>query len=183
MNYVTENVATDGLISIPNDACPATKDEQTILFAMMKESNYKWDADKREVKKIKPKTAAWTPMDEQRVENLLAIIEGHGYPGEVEWLNSLKDRVQSKQEWSEEDRKMFVNIKACLRNANKDYSREVDWLKSLRPYNRYRPSDEQIKVCKEVYADILSAEGFDLGTVNSELNRLEEELKKNKGGI
>ena len=48
----------------------------------------------------------------------------------------------------------------------------------LEKQSTWKPSDEQIKVCKEVYADILSAKGFDLGTVNSELNRLEEELKK-----
>lgn len=34
-----------------------------------------------------------------------------------------------------------------------------------------------MKVCKEVYADLLSAKGFDVGTINSELNRLEEKLK------
>ena len=50
MNYVTENVATDGLISIPNDACPATKDEQTILFTKMHEAGYEWDAEKKELK-------------------------------------------------------------------------------------------------------------------------------------
>jgi hypothetical protein len=46
------------------------------------------------------------------------------------------------------------------------------------PQTHWKPSEEQIKVCKEVYADILSAKGFDLGTINSELNRLEEQLKK-----
>lgn len=55
MNYVTENVATDGLISIPNDACPATKDEQTILFARMKEAGYEWNAEKKELKKVEQK--------------------------------------------------------------------------------------------------------------------------------
>jgi len=60
------------------------------------------------------------------------------------------------------------------------YHERIDWLKSLRPRSTWKPSDEQIKVCKEVYADILSAKGFDLGTVVSELNRLEEELKKLK---
>lgn len=34
-----------------------------------------------------------------------------------------------------------------------------------------------MKVCKEVYADLLSAKGFDVCTINSELNRLEEKLK------
>lgn len=41
-------------------------------------------------------------------------------------------------------------------------------------------SEEQIRVCKEVYADLLSAKGFDISTVNSELNRLEKQLKKLK---
>jgi len=64
----------------------------------------------------------------------------------TDWLNSLKDRVQpqQKREWSEEDKKMFVNIKACLRNANKDYSAELDWLKSLRPQKQWKPSEEQL---------------------------------------
>lgn len=50
--------------------------------------------------------------------------------------------------------------------------------KALKDRYAWKPSEEQIKTCKEVYADILSAKGFDLGTVNSELNRLEEQLKK-----
>lgn len=37
-------------------------------------------------------------------------------------------------------------------------------------------SDEQKRICREVYADILSAKGFDLATINSELKRLEEQL-------
>lgn len=51
MNYVIENVAIDGLIVIPNDACPATKDEQTILFEMIEKSGYEWVTDKKELQK------------------------------------------------------------------------------------------------------------------------------------
>lgn len=50
MNYVTRNVTTNGLIAIENDACPATKDEQTILFAKMKENGYEWDEKHKQVK-------------------------------------------------------------------------------------------------------------------------------------
>ena len=50
MNYVTQNVATNGLIKIPEDACPATKDEQTILFALIEKSDYEWDADNMNLK-------------------------------------------------------------------------------------------------------------------------------------
>ena len=56
MNYVTENTARNGQIVIPNDVCPATKDEQTILFTKLKETGYEWDADKKELKKIEQKT-------------------------------------------------------------------------------------------------------------------------------
>ena len=99
-----------------------------------------------------------------------------------------KSKVQPKQEWSEEDEQILQGIwDEILANKHdaeecewKTYDKFLDWLKSLRPQNKWKPSDEQIKVCKEVYADILSAKGFDLGTVNGELNRLEEELKKLK---
>ena len=106
----------------------------------------------------------------------------------INWLKSLKDRVQpqSKQEWSEEDESNFQGIIDELK-ANKHhapdsdlptYDRFLSWFKSLKDRYTWKPSDEQMKVCKEVYADLLSAKGFDVGTINSELNRLEEKLKK-----
>ena len=60
----------------------------------------------------------------------------------LDWLKELKDRVipQSKQEWSEEDKKMVVNIGKYLNsygNSLKDEDKanavfkSVDWLKSL----------------------------------------------------
>lgn len=52
MNYTTECINTNGLISIPNDVCPAKKDEQTILFKSMEEAGYAWDADKKELIKL-----------------------------------------------------------------------------------------------------------------------------------
>ena len=52
MNYITKNVATDGLISIPNDVCPSTTDQRAILFSKMEGAGYKWDSEKRELKKI-----------------------------------------------------------------------------------------------------------------------------------
>lgn len=112
--------------------------------------------------------SAWTPMDEQHVENLLAIIEGHGYPGEVVWLNSLKDRVQSKQKnpvWSKEDDKILksiiINIENLqfsedmrekyhhIPNANKSYYQiKIDWLKSLK--DRVQPMQEWSGIDKDI---------------------------------
>lgn len=113
------------------------------------------------------------------------------------WLEKQKGNIGGiSANWSEEDEKMLDSICISineesiahgLRSRGDSYSiedlttirsKQINWLKSLRPQSRWKPSDEQIKVCKEVYADLLSAKGFDLGTVVSELNRLEEGLKK-----
>ena len=64
-----------------------------------------------------------------------------------EWDADKKEleKVEQKPAWSEEDKKMFVNIKACLRNAtNKDYSAELNWLKSLKDRCTWKPSKEQM---------------------------------------
>ena len=116
------------------------------------------------------------------------------------WLKSL--RPQPKQEWSQNDIDMIDWLIRCcekeheelcndkyghqdiVSDLKRDCRKKWDWLESLKnrvaPQKQWKPSKEQIKVCKEVYADILSAKGFDLDTINSELNRLEEELKKLK---
>lgn len=41
-----------GVIVIPNDTCPATKEQRDLLFSKMKEEGYGWDADKKKVKII-----------------------------------------------------------------------------------------------------------------------------------
>ena len=38
--------------------------------------------------------------------------------------------------------------------------------------------ESDIKVLSKVYADLLSAEGYDIGTINSELARLQKEIKE-----
>ena len=62
MNYVTKNITRDILIRIPSDACPATKDERTILFEKTKEEGYEWDSEKKKLKKIEVK-----PLDANKV--------------------------------------------------------------------------------------------------------------------
>lgn len=131
-----------------NTIKPATKIQHDLLFQKMKEAGYEWDAEKKKLKKIEQNPAAWSEEDENHVKSILSTIECC--------------------------KAQFPNAHAVVEAYNAD----IEWLKSLRPQSHWKPSDEQIKVCKKVYADILSAKGFDIGTVNSELNRLEEELKK-----
>lgn len=38
--------------------------------------------------------------------------------------------------------------------------------------------EHDIKVLSKVYADLLSAKGYDIGTINSELARLQKEIKE-----
>ena len=71
------------------------------------------------------------------------------------WLKSIKDRVQPKQEWSEKDEKMFDKIYNMLfqygydshpdvQLSSNDAISLINWLKSLRPQNTWKPSEEQL---------------------------------------
>lgn len=67
---------------------------------------------------------------------------------ELNWLKSLKDRVQPKQEWSEEE------IEICAREAEDNnciiLARHIRQLKSLRPKSTWKPTEQQMKVLNEV---------------------------------
>lgn len=117
----------------------------------------------------------WTPMDEQRVENLLAIIEGHGYPMEVEWLKSLKSRVQPKQQWSEEDEMMikFALTYFRMEGATED-SDIIKWLKSLRPQKQWKPSNRELGAILAAIGDERQ-KGSDAA---KELQKIYQHLKK-----
>ena len=201
--------------------CPATKEQRDKLEKAMANAGYEWDAEKKELKKIEQspldvrttgywhienaeQNPAWSEEDGKMINKLLAVVNlyydrsGNDLDKQscISFLKSLKNRVQPKQEWSEEDEEMYKEVLTDIIYAKNDLKAKechglskrameaFNWFsnryKSLRPQSTWRPSEEQIKVCKEVYADLLSAKGFDLGTVNGELNRLEEELKKLK---
>lgn len=140
-------------------------------------------------------TKEWSEEDSFRTETLISVIKSGGSIRPelrnefVNWLKSLRPQntynpykavVESIAEMCKHYdgvshiglRDFYDNVKVKCKDA-KEYDK-------MFPQAQWKPSDEQIKVCKEVYADILSAKGFDLGTVNSELNRMEEQLKKLK---
>ena len=82
----------------------------------------------------------------------------------INWLKSLKDRVipQSKQEWSEEDERNLQGIIDEI-EANKNqapdydlatYDRFLSWLKSLKPQNHWKPSDEQMRAVIDAWGDL-----------------------------
>ena len=104
----------------------------------------------------------WNEEDIIHLNNCISYMSRLN-SSEMDWLKSLKDRVQPKQEWNEEDKDYYDAIIAKLEVTQEDAAltdNQMDFLKSLRPQNRWKPSDETIKVCEEVYADLLSAKGL-----------------------
>jgi hypothetical protein len=93
---------------------PATKEQRDLLFQKMKEAGWKWDKEKKGLKKIEQKPAEWSEDDEIRLDRICKTLwknrkgdtdEIFQQEQDVDWLKSLKDRVQpqSQPAWSEED--------------------------------------------------------------------------------
>jgi len=111
--------------------------------------------------------SAWSEEDEmialsiEQVMNCASLL--NIVPEKIDkiktWLKPLKERVQSqpKQEWSEEDEKMLdyaLDMIEWYGGKNEDKSRLVsNWLKSLRPQNTWKPSDEQMNFLEELIED------------------------------
>lgn len=135
---------------------PATKEQRDTLMKAMADARYTFDFEKKELKKIEQKPA-WSKEDEKMIDNIIFELEenqenisGVGY--KIDWLKSLKDRVQPQPKWSEEDKQYLLVCKNALykyQSSNHwDASIIIRWLenklKSFRPQNYWKPSDEQI---------------------------------------
>lgn len=105
----------------------------------------------------------WSEEDELQMQAIIDLLPGLTI--RHNWLKSLKGRVQPKQEWSEEDNVKLQRIIDFLwynRKGDTDaiYQQEqdIDWLKSLRPQNKWKPSDEQMKALNYVVNLMASSE-------------------------
>jgi len=100
-----EEYAADVNINYPDNTVPATKEQKEILFMTMKESGYKWDVEKKELKKIEPKSDAWTEKDKIILEGIIDEIEANKnsapsydlptYDKFLNWLESLKKKIKN----------------------------------------------------------------------------------------
>ena len=106
---------------INQNITPATKEQRDFLFQKMKEAGYEWDAEKKKLKKVSQRMIsaeakealygkpAWSEDDEEILQGIWDEIlankheakeyEWKTYDKFLNWLKSLKDRVQPKQEW------------------------------------------------------------------------------------
>ena len=145
---------------------------------------------------------AWSEEDEIVAEDIEEAIRNywHGDTLDIllDWLKFLKDRVQPKQEWSEQEQIRINRIVGCLENLNVADNdillKDVNWLKSLkgkvqqysdtekqemfirsqRPHF-WRPSDEQMKALKYVAYHLMPDSNY-----RKEMFSLYEDLKKLK---
>ena len=149
---------------------PATKEQRDLLFLKMKEAGYEWDAEKKELKRmIKNLKSAWSEEDEKyycAADMLIRNSNSSGYNGikkydVIKWYQSLKDRVQPKPKWSEEDeRKLEESISLIKSNNTGTFYYEknelISFLKSLKDrvqsqsQSQWKPSDEQMKAIEHI---------------------------------
>lgn len=140
---------------------PATKEQRDLLSQKMKEAGYECDAEKKELKKIKQKSTNWSKEDEEMIDFMIEFIESLCWRKDLtqrkdnvlSWLKSLKDRVQPKQEWSEED---YLHLTNAILAAEKEWgtkSYTSKWLKSLK--DRVQPKQEWNEDDEEKFRDVI----------------------------
>ena len=104
----------------------------------------------------------WSEKDNRLLNDAISLADECDDFELRDWLKSLKDRVQIQpmQEWSEENSIRLQRIIDFLwynRKGDTDtiYQQEqdIEWLKSLRPQNRWKPSDEQMSLLEELVED------------------------------
>lgn len=76
------------------------------------------------------------------------------YEDTINWLNSLKDRVQPKQEWSEEDNIWLNNLICHFETGlSIEHERVASWLKSLKERYAWKPSEEQLDALERIVSE------------------------------
>ena len=142
--------------------------------------------------KVEQKPTEWSKSDETTFNHVIRLLKSCGECSTdiYKWLKSLKDRVQPKQEWSEDDEKFIHGLirgLAARRDIHGhttfssdciDITETINWLRKLynrmQPQNRWKPSDEQIGVIEAVI-NIRSFQRMHLESLYEQLKKLREE--------
>lgn len=134
---------------------PATKEQRDTLMKAMDDAGYTFNFEKKELKKIEQKSQrivsaeakealydkpAWSEEDEAGLSDALWAIKqaktiakdendmGNLWYAE-NWLNSIKNRIQPKQKWSEEDERILDALVTSLNNEY--FARRLETLKGI----------------------------------------------------
>jgi hypothetical protein len=138
------------------------------------------------MKLIEEQKPAWSEEDKRIIDNLISqlgnlyarkLIKEETKDKYVNWLKLLKDRVLPKPaKWSEEDWNYIADLISYFDGSSLQHDTPdvISWLKSLRPQNKWKPSDKQMEAVR------IAAE---IGTANNSwamgiLKDMHQELKK-----
>lgn len=132
------------------------------------------------VKKLYEQKPVWGEEDEDYYDAIVAKLEVTQddtalTDNQMEFLKSLKSRVQLKQEWSEEDKERLTSCIQLLKTSDGFDTINTKWLKSLKERYTWKPSGEQIEALGVATNICLIPE-----KQYDELNKLYHELKKLK---
>lgn len=119
------------------------------------------------------------PATKEQHDLLFQKMHDAGYEWDAD-KKELKKFEQKPAEWSEEDESHIRYLIECLENCKKGValtmttstSQEyINWLKSLKPQNRWKPGEEQLRALREA-----SVKDFDIDR-DSPLYKLYQQLK------
>ena len=177
---------------------PATKEEREQLEKAMADAGYVWLSGKKELKKIEQKPAeneeltefdkavgvsigTWNPKSPEQIQSVKAVSK--------KLLKLAKKQINDEQkpvEWSRDDEDAIGMAIIALEDMydedtpnttyggyNLPFNKAAERLKSLRPQNRWKPSDEMLKAL-----DIAIRAGIQLGSWEEKaLRELQKQLK------
>jgi len=158
---------------------PVTKEQRNLLFQKMKEADYEWDAEKKELKKIGQKFTSFERCLKHIMEETIECGDTHNLKADAEMLL----RVAHKHaEWSEEDenhiksilstieccKAQFSNVQAVIEAYNAD----IDWLKTIKERYTWKPSEEQMSALQRCVEYLDESDNEDYGIIESLCNDL-----------
>ena len=147
------------------------------------------------VKKLYESKPSWSVEDTFKVQRICEYLnEAKKYYADItevreciEWLKSLKDRVQPKQEWNKGDMDMLNAAISFVKHSSfttigKGKNNTVAWLKSLKDRYTWKPSKGQLE-CLGYAIDKAEKDYSPLANnrIYLTLKALKEELEKLKG--
>ena len=183
-----------GAYNLDDNFYPATKKQRDTFFVKMKEAGYKWDADKKELKKIESKkedTSELTEFEDELFSIMSDVWQGYVLGEEVNIVEIVKDHsselleraIKQKSVWNEEDEKRISKILNALEAQNyyngasgkytKPYEEEINWLKFLKDKYIWKPSEGQMTAIQWAVRRMKESTCY-----NSELVSLMNDLNK-----
>ena len=127
-----------------------------------------WSEEDKKMSRFIGNAITATDASEYLGSKGIQVIDAHA------WLEELKDRVQPKQDWSEEDERIYQSIMDDTVQENQLDDKQTNWLKSLKERYTWKPSAEQMKAL----SFINTTGGISYVGQEQELINLYNDLKK-----